>query len=452
MNDSCKEVSVMKEKIGFISLGCPKNQVDSELMIAKLQAAGYEMIDTPFGADVVIINTCGFIEAAKQEAIDNILEMGQYKEDGDVGKILVIGCMAERYRDEILKEMPEVDAVAGLGVNGDIVAFVEQALAGKTKSVYPDKTALPLSGERVLTTPEHWAYLKISDGCSNCCAYCAIPQIRGPFRSRPIESIVSEAGTLAAQGVKELIVIAQDTTRYGLDLYGELKLPALLRELVKIDGIHWIRLLYCYPDRITDELLETIRDNPKILHYIDLPLQHASSKVLKAMHRTGDKESLLSLVRKIRAYLPDAVLRTTFITGFPGETDEDFDELSEFIDEAAFERLGCFAYSREEGTPAYDYPDQVDAALAAHRGEVLMDQQYRIFAEKQALLIGRHVECVVEDYDGFSDSYGGRTWMDAPEIDSTIRFVSDRDLNVGDFVTVRINDTDEYDLIGEVVD
>ena len=442
----------MSTKIGFISLGCPKNQVDSELMIAKLQAAGYEMIDTPFGADVVIINTCGFIEAAKQEAIDNILEMGQYKEDGDVGKILVIGCMAERYRDEILKEMPEVDAVAGLGVNGDIVAFVEQALAGETNSVYPEKTTLPLSGERVLTTPEHWAYLKISDGCSNCCAYCAIPQIRGPFRSRPIESIVSEAETLAAQGVKELIVIAQDTTRYGLDLYGELKLPALLKELVKIEGIHWIRLLYCYPDRITDELLETIRDNPKILHYIDLPLQHASGKVLKAMHRTGDKESLLALIRKIRDYLPDAVLRTTFITGFPGETDEDFDELSEFIDDAAFERLGCFAYSREEGTPAYDFPDQVDPALAAHRGEVLMDQQYRIFAEKQALLIGRHVECVVEDYDGFSDSYGGRTWMDAPEIDSSIRFVSDRDLNVGDFVTVRINDTDEYDLIGEVVD
>ena len=442
----------MSTKIGFISLGCPKNQVDSELMIAKLAEAGYEMIDTPFGADVVIINTCGFIEAAKQEAIDNILEMGQYKEDGDVGKILVIGCMAERYRDEILKEMPEVDAVAGLGVNKDIVSFVQRVLAGTESSEYPEKAELPLAGERVLTTPEHWAYLKISDGCSNCCTYCAIPHIRGPFRSRPIESIVSEAQTLAARGVKELIVIAQDTTRYGLDLYGELKLPALLKELVKVEGIHWIRLLYCYPDRITDELLETIRDNPKILRYIDLPLQHASGRILKAMNRTGDKESLLALIKKIRDHLPDAVLRTTFITGFPGETDEDFDELSEFIEDAAFERLGCFAYSREEGTPAYDFPDQVEPAVAEHRGEVLMDQQYRIFTEKQEALVGKVVECVVEDYDGFSDSYAGRTWMDAPEIDSAIRFVSDRDLEIGDFVMVRINETEEYDLIGETVD
>ena len=442
----------MKEKIGFISLGCPKNQVDSELMIAKLSDAGYEMIDTPFGADVVIINTCGFIEAAKQEAIDNILEMGQYKEDGNVGKILVIGCMAERYRDEILKEMPEVDAVAGLGVNGDIVSFVERALAGDVKSEYPEKTALPLSGERVLTTPEHWAYLKISDGCSNCCAYCAIPQIRGPFRSRPIESIVKEAEALAAAGVKELIVIAQDTTRYGLDLYGELKLPELLRRLDKIDGLKWIRLLYCYPDRITDELLETIKNSEKVLHYIDLPLQHASGRILKAMNRTGDRQSLTDLIAKIRSYLPDCVLRTTFITGFPGETDEDFDELSEFIDDIGFDRLGCFAYSREENTLAYDLPDQVEPALAQHRGEVLMEQQYRIFEEKQEMQIGRTVTCVVEDYDSFSDSYAGRTWMDAPEIDSAIRFVSDKPLDVGDFVTVKIVDVNDYDLLGEAVE
>ena len=442
----------MKEKIGFISLGCPKNQVDSELMIAKLAAAGYDMIDTPFGADIVIINTCGFIEAAKQEAIDNILEMGQYKEDGEVGKIIVIGCMAERYRDEILKEMPEVDAVAGLGVNGDIVGFVEQVLAEGKRSAYPDNTALPLSGERILTTPEHWAYLKISDGCSNCCTYCAIPDIRGPFRSRPMEDVVAEAETLAAQGVKELIVIAQDTTRYGLDLYGELKLPELLKALCRVEGVRWIRLLYCYPDRVTDELLQTIRANPKILHYIDLPLQHASGRVLKAMNRTGDKESLLALIRRIRAYLPDCVLRTTFITGFPGETDEDFDELSEFIDDAQFDRLGCFAYSREEGTPAYDLPDQVDPELAAHRGEVLMDQQYRIHTGKQEALIGTLAECVVEDYDSFSDSYGGRTWMDAPEIDSTIRFVSRKALDAGDFVTVRIVDVNDYDLLGEAVE
>ena len=442
----------MNEKIGFISLGCPKNLVDSELMLQKLAAAGYEIIDTPFGADVVIVNTCGFIEAAKQEAIDNILEMGQYKEDGSVGKIIVIGCMAERYRDEILEEMPEVDAVAGLGANGDIAETVRRVLAGERLSVFPDKTALPLAGERMRATPPYWAYLKISDGCSNCCSYCAIPQIRGPFRSRPMEEIEAEARALAAEGVKELIVIAQDTTRYGLDLYGELRLPELLRRLDAIEGLRWIRLLYCYPERVTDELLETMRGAKKILPYIDLPLQHASERILKAMDRTGSRASLTALIEKIRAYLPDAVLRTTFITGFPGETDEDFDELSEFIEDIRFERLGCFAYSREEGTPAADLPDQVDGALAEHRGEVLMEQQYRIFADKQAALIGRIVECVAEEYDGWSDSYTGRTWMDAPEIDSAIRFVSQKPLEPGDFVKVHITDVNDCDLIGEAVE
>ncbi|MCH5198154.1 MAG: 30S ribosomal protein S12 methylthiotransferase RimO [Oscillospiraceae bacterium] len=441
----------MNKKIGFISLGCPKNQVDSELMIKKLSDAGYQMIDTPFGADIVIINTCGFIEAAKQEAIDNIIEMGQYKEDGDVGKIIVIGCMAERYKDEILKEMPEVDAVAGLGINGDIVEFVNNVVNEEKKSEYPNKTALPLSGERVLTTPPHWAYLKISDGCSNCCSFCAIPLIRGPFRSRKIEDIVSEAKALADEGVKELIVIAQDTTRYGLDIYGRLMLPELLTQLSKIDDLRWIRLLYCYPDRITDELLTVMRDNEKILNYIDLPLQHASGRLLKTMNRTGDKESLTALINKIRSYMPDCVLRTTFITGFPGETDEDFDILSEFIDDIGFDRLGCFAFSPEEGTKAFDMENQVDPELASHRGEVLMEQQYSIFTEKQEALIGKTVECVVEDYDGYSDSYSGRTWMDAPEIDSAIRFISPKELNIGDFVKVKITNTNEYDLLGEAV-
>lgn len=441
----------MSKKIGFISLGCPKNQVDSELMIKKLSDAGYQMIDTPFGADIVIINTCGFIEAAKQEAIDNILEMGQYKEDGDVGKIIVIGCMAERYKDEILKEMPEVDAVAGLGINENIVDFVNSVVNGDKKSEYPKKTDLPLSGERVLTTPSHWAYLKISDGCSNCCAFCAIPLIRGPFRSRKIEDIVDEAKNLVDGGVKELIVIAQDTTRYGLDIYGKLMLPELLTELSKIENLHWIRLLYCYPDRITDELLTVMRDNEKILNYIDLPLQHASGRLLKAMNRTGDKESLTELINKIHSYMPNCVLRTTFITGFPGETDEDFDELSEFIDDIGFDRLGCFAFSPEEGTKAFDMEDQIDPELAAHRGEVLMEQQYSVFTEKQEKLIGQTVECVVEDYDGYTDSYSGRTWMDAPEIDSAIRFISSKELSIGDFVKVKITNTNEYDLIGEAV-
>ncbi|MBQ7638349.1 MAG: 30S ribosomal protein S12 methylthiotransferase RimO [Clostridia bacterium] len=441
----------MNEKIGFISLGCPKNQVDSELMIKKLSDAGYRMIDTPFGADIVIINTCGFIEAAKQEAIDNILEMGQYKEDGEVGKIIVIGCMAQRYKDEILKEMPEVDAVAGLGINKDIVSFVESVLKDEKRSEYPDRTSLPLSGERILTTPPHWAYLKISDGCSNCCSFCAIPQIRGPFRSREMDDIVNEAKALAEDGVRELIVVAQDTTRYGLDLYGSLKLPELLTRLSEIEKIRWIRLLYCYPDRITDELLEVMRDNEKILRYIDLPLQHASGKLLKKMNRAGDRESLTALIEKIRSYMPDCVLRTTFITGFPGETDEDFNELSEFINDIRFDRLGCFAFSPEEGTKAFEMEDQIDPELAAHRGEVLMEQQYGIFTEKQEALIGKTVECVVEDYDGYSDSYSGRTWMDAPEIDSEIRFISSKELDTGDFVRVRITGVNEYDLLGKAV-
>lgn len=442
----------MREKIGFISLGCPKNQVDSELMLKKLSDAGFEIIDTAVGADVVIINTCGFIEEAKKEAIDNILEMAQLKEDGDVGKIIVIGCMAQRYKDEILSEIPEVDAVAGIGINGDIVKFAEAVLAGEKTSEFPPKTDLPLDGERILTTPDYWAYLKISDGCSNCCTYCAIPSIRGPFRSRRIESIVDEARALAAGGVKELIVIAQDTTRYGLDLYGELKLPALLRELVKIDGIEWIRLLYCYPDRITDELLEVMRDNKKILNYIDLPLQHADGRILKAMNRAGDKESLLALIGKIRSYMPDCIIRTTFITGFPGEDEEAFTTLSEFVEEAEFDRLGCFAYSAEEGTKAAEMEDQVDRELAQRRGEIIMEQQYDIFTDKQRDLIGTVQRCIVEDYDGWSDSYTGRTWMDAPEIDSTICFVSHKNLENGDFADVEITDVNEYDLIGEVVE
>lgn len=439
----------MAKKIGFISLGCPKNQIDSELMLAKLDAAGFEITDTPVGADVVIINTCGFIEAAKQEAIDNILEMAEYKSQGDVGKIIVLGCLAQRYRDEILKELPEVDAVAGIGENGNIVEFVNRVLASDGPvGCYPPKTDMPLDGARLLTTPPHWAYLKIADGCSNCCTYCAIPSIRGPFRSRTVESITEEAAALARDGVKEIIVVAQDVTRYGEDLYGEGRLPALLRELVKIDGLEWIRLLYCYPDRITDELLQTMAGNDKILNYIDLPLQHADGAILKAMNRHGDKESLLSLLEKIRSYMPDCIIRTTFITGFPGEDDAAFEQLSDFVEKAEFDRLGCFAYSPEEGTVAAEMPGRPDAETANHRGEIIMDQQFRIFSAKQEALIGTHQRCVIEDYDGYTDSYSGRTWMDAPEIDSTITIVSEKELDIGSFADVEITDINGYDLIG----
>ena len=438
-------------KIGFISLGCPKNQVDAELMLDKLVKAGYEIAGTAEEADAVIVNTCGFIDAAKQEAIDNILEMGQLKADGVIQKIIVTGCLAERYRDEILKEMPEVDAVVGLGGNADIVKTVEEVFAGETVSAYPPKKELPLCGERLLSTPPWWAYLKIADGCSNCCTYCAIPQIRGPMRSRTMESVVEEAQTLAGRGVKELIVIAQDTTRYGEDLYGEPRLAALLRELVKLDGIEWIRLLYCYPDRLTDELLETIRDNDKVLNYIDLPLQHADGRILKAMNRHGDKDSLLALIKKIRDYLPDGVIRTTFITGFPGEDDAAFETLSDFVEQARFDRLGCFAYSREEGTAAAKMKNQVDPEIAAHRGEIIMEQQYDIFTDKQRDLIGTVQRCVIDDYGNEPRTYAGRTWMDAPEIDSAITVISKRPLTPGDFIDVEITGTDEYDLIGEAI-
>lgn len=438
----------MHEKIGFISLGCPKNQVDSELMLEKLDAAGYQIIDTAFGADIVIINTCGFIEAAKQEAIDNILEMVDLKEQGDVGKIIVLGCLAERYRDEILKEIPEVDAVGGLGVNGDIVEFVKNVLNGTEQSRYPEKEKLPLCGQRILTTPSHWAYLKISDGCSNCCTYCAIPSIRGPFRSRDQDDIILEAKALAAVGVQEIIVIAQDTTRYGEDIYGKPVLHELLYKLNDIEGIRWIRLLYCYPDRITDELLKAMSECEKVLHYIDLPLQHASGRILKAMNRHGDDKSLLQLLSKIREYMPDCIIRTTFITGFPGETEEDFEILSEFVNIAGFDRLGCFSYSPEEGTPAEKLPDRVDTETAVHRGELIMGQQYRILSEKLESLVGKTVECVIEDYDPYSDSYTGRTWMDAPEIDSVITVVSEDELMIGEITEVEITDVNEYDLLG----
>ncbi len=438
----------MHEKIGFISLGCPKNQVDSELMLSKLDSAGFTIIDTAAGADVVIINTCGFIEAAKQEAIDNILEMVELKEDGEIGKIIVIGCLAERYRDEILKEIPEVDAVGGLGVNGDIVEFVNNVLKDEEKSRYPEKEKLPLCGQRILTTPSHWAYLKISDGCSNCCTYCAIPSIRGPFRSRTKEDIVLEAKALAENGVKEIILIAQDTTRYGEDIYGKSVLDELLYELNKIEGIEWIRLLYCYPDRITDSLLKAMTECEKVLHYIDLPLQHASGKILKAMNRHGDDKSLLELLTKIRSYMPDCIIRTTFITGFPGETEEDFTVLSEFVNDAQFDRLGCFAYSPEEGTPAERLPDRVDPETAVSRGEIIMTQQFGIFNNKLHSLVGTVQKCIIEEYDGYSDSYQGRTWMDAPEIDSAIGIVSERELIIGEITDVRITAVNEYDLIG----
>lgn len=442
----------MSHKVGMISLGCPKNQVDAEIMLKKLVDAGYILVQEADKADVVIVNTCGFIEDAKKESIDAILEMADFKSDGVLKKIIVTGCLAQRYADEIFTEIPEVDGVIGIGANDDIVEACDALFESEEPySSFPEKEKLPLNGGRILTTPEYTAYLKIAEGCDNRCSYCAIPYIRGGFRSREMSDVLEEAVMLCEKGVKEIVLVAQDTTKYGEDIYGQRKLPELLAELNKIDGLEWIRLLYCYPDKITDELLDAIADNEKVCHYIDIPMQHADADVLKAMNRKGDKESLLALVKKIRAKIPDVVIRTTFITGFPGETEEAFTTLSEFVNEAKLDRVGCFAYSREEGTPAYDFENQIDSEVAAERAEVIMNQQYSISNEKLAECVGETFDVLVEGYDPYTDSYYGRTYMDAPDIDNNVILTSGYRIDDGDIVPVKIFDKDDYSLIGEAI-
>ncbi len=436
-------------KIGMISLGCPKNQVDAERMLASLDRNEFEIADCYEGVDAVIVNTCGFIDDAKREAIENILDMAQLKEDGTVKKIIVTGCLAQRHQKEIFDEIPEVDAVIGIGANADIADIVKRVIEGENVYEMPSNTDLPLIGERLLTTPEYWSYLKIADGCSNRCTYCAIPSIRGDFRSVPFETVIDEAKALADAGTKELILIAQDTTNYGMDLYGQLRLSELLDALCEIDGIEWIRLLYCYPDKITDQLLETMARQPKVLHYIDLPLQHADDKILKAMNRKGDNAYLRETIERIRTAMPDAVIRTTFIIGFPGEGEEEFETLAEFINEIEFDRLGCFSYSPQEGTPAYNMEDQVDDETKLRRGEIIMGDQLDIVNVKNHERIGKIYTVLVEDYDGYTDSYSGRTYMDAPEIDGKIIFTTDKHYNNGDFAEVEVIGMNDYDLIGK---
>ena len=433
--------------VGMISLGCPKNQVDGEALLAKLSQAGYNIVNTIEASDVMIVNTCGFIEDAKTEAIEAILEVAQYKEAGLISAIVVTGCLAERYQDEILKEMPEVDAVLGIGANADIVKACDKALCGIKTSSYPNKCYLPLDGERVLSTPSHWAYLKISDGCDNKCSYCAIPGIRGRFRSREMDSVVDEARLLASKGVKELILVAQDTTKYGQDLYGEYSLDKLLKRLVKIDGIEWIRLFYCYPQRITDSLIETIATEEKICNYIDIPLQHADKNVLKNMNRVGDSEEYKELIEKMRKAIPDLALRTTFMVGFPGETEEQFTNLSDFVKDVKFDKMGCFAFSPEEDTPAYDMDNQIDDDVKKRRQEILMNTQFYITEASNKNRVGNVYKVIVDSFD--DGRYVGRSYMDSPEIDSGIIFTSDKKINIGEFVFVKITDYDGYDLIGE---
>lgn len=436
-------------KVGMISLGCPKNQVDAELMLSRLHDAGYTITNEESSADVVIINTCGFIDDAKNEAIENILEMAALKKEGTIKGIVVTGCLAERFREDIRKELPEVDAVLGIGCNGDIVAAVEQALAGRDFEKFGDKYDLALEGERVLTTPKYTAYVRTSDGCDNCCTYCTIPKIRGRFRSRKTEDIVAETRSLAARGVKEIVLIAQDTTMYGRDLYGEPKLAELLDELCKIDGIEWIRMLYTYPDLITDKLLDTMARQEKVLNYLDIPLQHCDGDILKRMNRKGDRRSLTALMAHIREKLPDVTLRTTFITGFPGETEEQFTELCEFVHDVRFDRLGCFAYSAEDGTLAAAMPDQIDEQVKIRRSEVIMDAQLRITEEKNQEKMGQVLDVLVEGYDDYIKCLYGRTKADAPEIDAKIFFTpAERRAKPGDIVRVEVTDTIEYDLLG----
>ena len=433
----------------MISLGCPKNQVDGEALLAKLKKAGYEIVNNIEDSDVMIVNTCGFIEQAKKEAIDTILEVAEYKNAGLISAIVVTGCLAERYQDEIIKEMPEVDAVLGIGANSDIVKTCDKALCGIVTTSFPNKCYLSINDERIISTPSHWAYLKIAEGCDNRCSYCAIPGIRGGFRSRTIESCVDEAKALAESGVKELILIAQDTTKYGQDLYGKYSLDILLKELVKIDGIEWIRLFYCYPQRITDSLINVIANEEKVCSYIDIPLQHSDKTVLKNMNRVGDGDDYRALISKMRKAIPGLALRTTFMVGFPGETDEQFENLCKFTEDVKFDKMGCFTFSPEEDTPAYDMQNQIDDDVKVRRQEVLMNKQYSITEELNKQRIGRIYKVIIDTFDG--EKYVGRSYMDSPEIDSGIIFTSDNSLNIGDFVNVEITDYNGYDLIGEAI-
>ena len=440
----------MAVRVGMVSLGCAKNQVDGEMLMASLKNAGYELSDDAALADVAIINTCGFIESAKAESIEEILELVTLKKEGRIKKIVVTGCLSQRYQQEIRKEIPEVDAVVGIGANGEIAEIIGKVMEGETQEVFPEKEKMPLCGDRELSTPSYFAYLKIAEGCDNRCTYCAIPLIRGGYRSRTIESVVEEAQKLVDDGAKELIVIAQDTSRYGLDLYGELKLPELLRRLCQIEKLRWVRLLYCYPDTVTDELLDVMASEEKIVKYIDLPLQHASGRVLKAMNRRGDKESLLKLIAHMREKVPGLILRTTLITGFPGETEEDFTELSEFVQEVRFDRLGCFAYSQEEDTPAALLPNQIDEETKNRRAEIIMEQQMEIMQQKGEEMIGKAVTVLTEGFDRYAECYFGRTAADSPDIDGKVFFTAQGNKPYfGQFVKVRIEDCMDCDLTGE---
>lgn len=439
-------------KILFISLGCDKNLVDTEVMLGMLASRGYEMTNDEQEADIIVINTCCFIHDAKEESIQNILEMAEYKKNGSAKALIVTGCMAERYRQEILDEIPEVDEVLGTTAYDRILDAVDAALAGQHEVMTADLDALPLpETKRLVTTGGHFAYLKIAEGCDKHCTYCIIPKIRGNFRSVPMERLLKEAQDLAEQGVKELILVAQETTLYGKDLYGEKSLPKLLRELCKISGIRWIRILYCYPEEITDELIQVMKEEPKICHYLDLPIQHANDTILKRMGRRTSKQELTDIVQKLRKEIPDICLRTTLITGFPGETQEQHEEVMEFIDTLEFDRLGAFTYSPEEDTPAATFEDQIDEEVKEDRQADIMELQQEIAFDKAEDMIGREVLVMIEGKVADENAYVGRTYRDAPNVDGLIFINTDVELISGDFAKVKVTGALDYDLIGELM-
>ena len=440
-------------KILFVSLGCDKNLMDSERMLGSLTGAGYEFTDDETEAEVIVVNTCCFIGDAKEESINTLLEMAKQKETGKCRVLIAAGCLAQRYKDEVLKEIPEVDGILGTTSYDRIVQVVEDALGGKTDAEFEDINILhEKEARRVLTTGGHYAYLKIAEGCNKHCTYCVIPSVRGKYRSVPMEALVEEAKELASGGVRELILVAQETTLYGVDLYGEKKLPALLRELAKIPGIHWIRMLYCYPEEITDELIETIKTEEKVCNYMDIPIQHASDRILSRMGRKTNRKEITERLTKLREEIPDMAIRTPMITGFPGETEEDVEELLDFVDEMEFERLGVFPYSQEEGTPAAVMEDQVSDEVKEERRDRVMELQQEISLDHGQDMIGRELEVFIEGQVADENAYVGRTYMDAPGVDGYIFVNTGLELMSGMFVRVRVTGALEYDLIGELCD
>ncbi|MBQ7387456.1 MAG: 30S ribosomal protein S12 methylthiotransferase RimO [Clostridia bacterium] len=438
-------------KVGFISLGCSKNLVDTEVMLYNLHSAGFEITPNEEEAEIVVINTCGFIESAKQESIENILDAASLKEWGKCKHIIATGCLVERYREEVWKEMPEIDALVGVGSLEDIADACAAVMRGEKYSSFRDKETSRLGGDRIITTEPHTAYIKIAEGCDNRCSYCAIPLIRGKLRSRPIEDIVAEARDLEAMGVKEINLIAQDTTRYGLDIYGEYALARLVRALTEETSIPWIRLLYCYPDKITDELVNELRDNDRLVKYMDIPIQHISDSVLRRMNRHGDGALIRAAVKKLRESVPGIVLRTTAMVGFPGESEEDFTELCEFVKEAKFDRFGAFTYSAEEGTAAAELDGEIDEQTKQDRYDILMQTQLTVAEEKSAASVGRTLTVLCDGYDTVAEIYYGRSYADAPDVDGRVYFKSKARVPAGDFVSVKITEALDYDLIGEKI-